>query len=172
LHASLQSTWLKLERAREHIEATEKAVDLWLETDAYTISREIDPKTGYTVGRAQINESPPSRISILVGDAIHNLRSALDHTVYSLAESRSNLPLAPEVEEGLMFPIVGNQNRKGQPADGAKIFAHVSSRQLAGIPDEARAFIEQEQPYHWDDGYRFHWLWSLNEINTLTLRSS
>jgi hypothetical protein len=66
-----------------------------------------------------------------------------------------------------MFPIVGNQNRRGEPADGAKIFAEISPRQLIGVPDDARAFIEQQQPYQWGDGFRFHWLWSLHDINRI-----
>jgi hypothetical protein len=111
---------LKIKRGREHMEAVEQAVNDWLGTDAYTISREIDPETGDTVRRAQIKGSPPNCISLLIGDAVQNLRSALDHTVYALAESRLGT-LSIEIEEGLMFPIVGNQNRKGQPSDGEAI---------------------------------------------------
>jgi hypothetical protein len=96
---SLQSARLKIDRAREHIQAVEDAVDVWLGTDAYMITREVDPETGYTLRRARIKEPPPSRISILIGDAIQNLRSALDHTVYSLAESRSDSALPLEVQE-------------------------------------------------------------------------
>ncbi|MGZ3333663.1 MAG: hypothetical protein ACXU9O_16180 [Gemmatimonadaceae bacterium] len=166
--ASLDSAWLKINRGREHGEAVKKAVECWLRTDAYSISREVDPETGDTVRRAKIKEGPPPRISVLIGDAVQNLRSALDHAVYALAESQLGT-LTLEVEEGLMFPIIGNQNRKGQPADGAKLFKDAVARgQLQGVPGKAAGFIEQEQPYHWgNDGYRFHWLWTLHDVNRI-----
>ncbi len=164
---SLDSAWLKVERGREHLEAVEQAVDAWLRTDAYTISREVDPETGNTVRRAQIKEAPASRISLLIGDVVQNLRSALDHAVYALAEGQLG-PLTPEVAEGLMFPIVGNQTRKGQPADGATLFEGAVQRgQLHGVPADAQRFIEEGQPYRWADGYQFHWLWSLHELNRI-----
>lgn len=165
--ASLDSAWLKINRGREHVEAAQDAVDGWLGTDAYTISREVDPQTGDTVRRAQVQADPPRRISLLIGDAVYNLRSALDHAVYALAQSQLGT-LTPEVEETLMYPIVGNQNSKGQPADGSVIFDDAVRRgRLQGVPDPAIAFIKKEQPYHWDDGFRYHWLWSLHELNRI-----
>jgi len=169
---SLSSSWEKFKRGREHVELVEECVDEWLGTNAYTISREVDPQSGYTVRRAQIKESPPPRISVLVGDAVQNLRSSLDHAVYALAESRLTT-IPPEREELLMFPIVGNVNRSGQAADGAKTFASITRGNrdyLFGIVDPAREFIEREQPYHWGDtpdAFRFHWLWSLHDLNRI-----
>jgi hypothetical protein len=78
--------------------------------------------------------------------------------------------LTPEIEAALMFPIVGNEKRRGVPADGAQIFAHALQRkQLHGVPDEARNFIESEQPYHWEqrDDYRYHPLWVLHDLNRI-----
>ncbi len=165
---SFPSARLKLGRASEHIEAVEDAVECWLGTDAYAISREVDPKTGNTVRRAQIQSLPPTRISILVGDAVQNLRSALDHSVYALAESHVK-PLTPSTEEALMFPIIGNQNSKGQPASGAVLFTEAVKRgRLNGVGDDALRFIEEEQPYHWGTpGYQLHWLWTLHELSRI-----
>jgi hypothetical protein len=166
--ASLDSAWLKIDRAREHKEAAEKAVDDWLETDAYTISREVDPETGDTVRGAQIQAPPPNRISLLIGDSVQNLRSALDHVVYALAESRLGT-LSPEVEALLIFPIAGCENSKRQPVDGADLFDRAVQRDwLSGLNDDAIAFIKQEQPYHWGSpGFRFHWLWTLHDLNRI-----
>jgi hypothetical protein len=144
--SSLDSAWLKINRGREHVEAVEEAVDDRLGTDAYTISREIDPKTSYTVRRAQIKEAPPTRISILIGDAVRNLRSALDHAVYALAESQLGT-LSSEVEEGLMFPIVGNQNRKGQRSDGRILGRDpVGADPTAGRVDDAGSHGSAVEP--------------------------
>ncbi len=163
----LQSARLKLDRASEHIEAVEEAVDCWRGTKAGSVSREIDPKTGHTVRRAQIKESPAfERISLLAGDAVQNLRAALDHAVYALAQRQlGTIPL--DVEGMLMYPIVGNENSKGEPVDGAVIFDQEAHRRLRGVPDGARTFIQEEQPYHWDDGYVFHLLWVIHDLSRI-----
>jgi hypothetical protein len=51
--ASLDKRVAENPSGREHVEAVEEAVDAWLGTDAYTISRDVDPETGDTVRRAQ-----------------------------------------------------------------------------------------------------------------------
>jgi hypothetical protein len=170
--AMLTSARVKLDRAREHVEAAEDCIERWLGTDAYTIVREIDPETGYTVARAKIKSAPPIEISLVIGDAIQNFRSALDHAVYALAE-RQLVTIPPEVGEFLMFPVVGNVNRKGQPADGPLIYANLTKGgrdYLYGVPDPARTFIESEQPYHWNntpDTFRGHPLWVLHDLNRI-----
>ena len=167
------SQHLKLKRASEHVEALKDSIDCWLGTDAYTISREIDPETRDTVRWAKIKSPPPPELALLTGDAVHNLRSALDHTVYYLAE-RNLGTLTNEIEEALMFPIVGNQNRKGEPADGSAIFKDFLRRNpgpLTGVPASARSFIEREQPYQWADtpdtpnAFKYHWLWVLHDLD-------
>ena len=166
----LTSARLKVDRAREHVEAADECVERWLRTDAYTIFREKDSETGYTVAKAKIKVPPPAELSLLIGDAVQNFRSALDHAVYALAESQLGT-IPSEVAEILMFPIVGSQNRKGQPSDGSKIFADlVGKGYLTGVPDDARHFIEQEQPYHWNDApdsFRYHPLWLVHDLNRI-----
>ena len=163
---------LKLNRCGSHIDELEGHINAWLGTDAYTITREVDPKTGNTVRRAQIKESPPTELSLIVGDAIQNLRAALDHTVYALADRHSG-PLSLEIEESLMFPIVGHINRKGRPANGADIFKSAVGRgQLAGVPDPAIEVIETMQPYYhypdWTtDGFRFTPLWRMHDLSRI-----
>jgi hypothetical protein len=162
-----ESARLKLDRALDHIDAAEDLVEQWLEGDDYTIDSETDTTTGLTTARAKVKAGPPPRLSVLAGDAVQNMRTALDHIVYWLAE-RALVTLAPEIAATLMFPIVGNENSRGQPTDGARIFARISPKQLSGVPDKARAFIESEQPYQWKDtDYRYHWLWVLHDLNRI-----
>jgi hypothetical protein len=47
----------KLERASNHIEDLRKITDEWLGTDAYTVVKESDPKTGKEVLRAKITDA-------------------------------------------------------------------------------------------------------------------
>jgi hypothetical protein len=165
----LHSARLKLERAKEHIESLDELVEDWIATDAYTVSREKDTETGYTVCRAKIKAPPPDQISIVAGDAVQNLRTALDHAVYAMAARAG--PVDRATESRLMFPIAGNENRKGEPADGEALFRNmVANGYLDGVPDRARDFIQQEQPYHWNehaDGYKYHWLWTVHDLNRI-----
>jgi hypothetical protein len=78
-------------------------VEDWLGTDAYSVSREVDAQSGSTVRRAKIKAPPPDRISIITGDAVQNLRSALDHAIYALAASQSG-GVSSAAEYALMFP--------------------------------------------------------------------
>jgi hypothetical protein len=161
--------WPKLDRSSEHIDELEERVERWLGTDAYTIAREKDPKTGYTLCRAKIKTEPPVELSLVAGDIVQNLRAALDHVVYALAERHSTL--TPEIEGGLMFPIIGHINSKGVPSDGADIFKNELGRgRLAGVPAKAVQYIETEQPYYHDHAritYMFTALWRLHDLSRI-----
>jgi hypothetical protein len=161
---------IKVARAHEHIAAVKQLAEEWLATDAYTITREIDPEMGHTICKARIKSSPPIEIGPVVGDAVHNLRSALDHAVYALAERHHGGPLPIEVQESLMFPIVGNQDGKGNAADGAAIFRQrvVRLRLADWLPDNVLAYIDSIQPYRWPrDEFRYHWLWLVHDLDRI-----
>jgi hypothetical protein len=80
---------LKLGRAREHIATAAEIVEEWLRGDAFTINKTVDLATGRTEARVRLAGSPPARLSLVVGDAVHNLRAALDHAVYDAAYQRA-----------------------------------------------------------------------------------
>jgi hypothetical protein len=168
--SSLFTRDLKVARAHEHIAAVKQLAEDWLDTDAYTIDREVDAETGYTVCKARIKGVPPEGIGLAVGDAVHNLRSALDHTVYLLAQRHHGESLPLDVQESLMFPIIGNQNSKGQPTDGASIFEDIARRRGLDVwlPENVLRYIKSIQPYHWKgDDFRFHWLWLVHDLDRL-----
>jgi hypothetical protein len=151
---------LKIQRAAAHLAALTAVVNDWLATDAYTIIRELDPDSGDTVCRAKVTGTPPDELSLLIGDVAHNLRSALDHAVYFVAKRHLGAALTPEIESSLMFPIVGHETIKGDPADGPALFQNqINSGRLRGLPQDALNFVESEQPFRWgQDGYQYHQL--------------
>jgi hypothetical protein len=163
---------MKIQRALEHIAAVESAVGAWLATDAYSIVREQDA-TGLTALRVRLTQDPPARIALLVGDVVHNLRSALDHAVYDVALGHAGGELSPEAERELMYPIIdpSRDPAKG-PEHWAVTFDKQARQRLCGVPDSVRGFIKDEQPYRWiteedTDGYRYHWLWRVNELDRI-----
>lgn len=77
------TTWatsggVKIERAVEHIDNLEAQIKAFREADPYTIIRKDDPETGELVVFASIPRELPPRWGCIAGDAVHNLRSALD----------------------------------------------------------------------------------------------
>jgi len=157
---------LKIGRAREHVATVERAVDAWLETNDYTVVSAVDEDDpDRIVWSANVTTDPPASLSLLIGDAVHNLRSALDHVVYFLAETNLGT-LAPAVEAELMFPIIGSVDRNGTPSDGQARFRGVAPKWLRGLSDNQVGLIESWQPYHWDD-FRYHWLWVLHDLDRI-----
>ena len=82
--------------------------------------------------------SPPSdRWSLIAGDCIHNLRSALDHLVYALA-IRDSGKNPPPNEGNLQFPIVTKPEKWPDSRD----------RRLSPLNPTSQAKIERVQPYN------------------------
>jgi hypothetical protein len=69
---------LKIERANEHINDLYRQSREFSNTRPYNISVENNPETGESVLKISTGESAPDRMLLTVGDAIHNLRVALD----------------------------------------------------------------------------------------------
>src|SRR5688572_11329470 len=81
---------LKLERARQHIEAIRARCEAFTDRDPLPFSSRVEQKQGpegsiaYTA-YAVVREQPPLDLGPIIGDAVHDIRSALDHLVYELA---------------------------------------------------------------------------------------
>lgn len=83
----------------------------------------------------------PHDLSLAVGDAIYNLRAALDYLVYELAILDSKA-----IQEGTQFPIEGV--KAGKSAGGNPIgFDAIVGRYLKGVSQTHRDMIENLQPY-------------------------
>lgn len=68
---------LKIKRANQHIEDLNNVLSSFLDTDFYDLSVKNDPDSGERF--LQYSASPiPENAALIVGDAIHNLRTSLD----------------------------------------------------------------------------------------------
>lgn len=72
---------------------------------------------------------PKREWGVLIGELVHNLRSALDHTAYAAAKSPSDKTQFP------IFTRREDWDRKAQAM-------------IQSIPDEITRLIEEAQPYH------------------------
>lgn len=103
----MESNWrTKIARAREHLASLTEEVSIFLAAAPYRVetSREGDDVVVRVHDLARI----PPRLSLIVGDAAHNARSALDHLVVGLAERGQGTlgrpPTSDAEERRLYFP--------------------------------------------------------------------
>lgn len=69
---------IKIERAKEHLGNLVTEIQAFMKSSPYGSVTEDDTERGEWVFRAVVPQEPPPRWGAIVGDTIHNLRSALD----------------------------------------------------------------------------------------------
>ena len=140
--ASLRSCGAKLRRAQSHRENLYESISRHFSdpTNVPTLTAELDAAEGCHVFRVA---SIPSTIlalqettSIIIGDAVHNLRSALDHLVFQLALVSTNGQI--KNPRAAQFPI----------AETPKIYSEQAQSYLSELRQEHKVLIETYQPYH------------------------
>ena len=80
----------KLDRAIEHLETLESECGRFLKAQPYAVSTEFEPDTGCYVARFHSRRTVPLRVGVIVGEFIHDLRSALEHVAWVLAASNTD----------------------------------------------------------------------------------
>lgn len=153
----------KLGRAAEHIAFVRELVDAWLAGTDFRIAR-IMGVDGRTEARVRLTGPPSPQIAVVVGDAVHNLRAALDNAVYASARDAAGGALDAKTEAALEFPVLRNGTTEQ--------FDKVVGRRLDGVPEAVRQVVEEDQPYHWNTyeephGYRFHWTWLVHDLDRI-----
>jgi hypothetical protein len=82
----------KIERAHEHVLNLKGEVDAFLKEEPYVVVAEEDAQTGDKVFRVSVRSEIPFRLAAIAGDAIHNLRAALDYLIWQLVEANGQVP--------------------------------------------------------------------------------
>jgi hypothetical protein len=97
---------LKIRRAKRHVEDARKEIEGFLSRRPYRLVIEAgpDPNSWHVVLRQ--DELVPYDIALIIGDAIHNLRSALDHMACELVRAKG------KSDDDVVFPIL-KTNTKG-----------------------------------------------------------
>lgn len=154
-HYREHSHELRLDRAFHHLQSLKAEVARWKEKRPYRVVNEGDADSVYKFVKVRVLEDPPPVLGSIVGDCVHNLRSALDNLVYGLAESRNGGPLPPEIENRPEFPVF---------RDRAKFLSKGKNR-IRDIAPVAQTIIQGLQPYrrgrvYWNDP-----LWQLHELS-------
>lgn len=81
-----QSSRRKIARAKEHIADLERETERFVQEASYERFTEPDPKNPtHTVHKIRMTKPLPVGLSEMAGDAIGNLREALDHAIFGVA---------------------------------------------------------------------------------------
>jgi hypothetical protein len=120
----------KTQRAREHLtqlDPARKAIDSpnYLGTDIQRDGRDV-------VVRLQVKAPVPRSVGCIVGDVIHNVRTALDYLARIAVEWNGNIPGKTQ------FPVCTTPKR----------FDAAAKDQLAGAPREFIRLAESLQPFN------------------------
>jgi hypothetical protein len=84
----LEGPKLKIERANAHVAEIRQIIAAFLKTDTYKITVETNPGKGQQIFKIAGTQKPPTSISIVSGEILYQLRSALDHLVTCVATKR------------------------------------------------------------------------------------
>jgi hypothetical protein len=128
---SESSAQRKLARGIEHVETLRDEAWTFESANAYVPHIERNIRTPQEIEyqvTATENLRPPEHWPVLAGEAIQNLRSALDHAVYPLVKKNRGLSQFPIFTDPCEFQV------KGRPL-------------IAGVPSPIRTLIESRQPY-------------------------
>lgn len=159
LQHPLYGCTLKLRRANEHLETLERAVQGFRVRNPHEVRTQFDSETRDYVVWTRIREMPPPDWSLIVGDVVHNLRSALDHLAYQLV-----IKAGGEPTNRTSFPIFHNDPFTETPK-GTRSWRD----RVSGMLDEDVAHIKSLQPYQQryvqgSDPPEEHVLFTLNEL--------
>jgi hypothetical protein len=136
----LKSAKAKLIRAEKQLRAIKRCLAAYARSKPHRIVKKAKGKK-----KLNIPKAPPVEISLLAGEMIYQMRSALDHLVFSLIKKNPLVStIDPDWEEDCQFPMRTRLPKKRTAPLAKSDFA----RDLPGIADAPFAFIESVQPYY------------------------
>jgi len=144
----------RVARAEEHLEPIKRHIIAYLNSAFDNVVGEFkEDEEGTWLHLVDATFLPPPRMHTLIGEFLHNLRSALDHLAWRLVEQNGG-----KTTEDTRFPILWEPppaNKKGVAPP-----PHVSG----GVSADALAIIECAQPYKWGVRFAEHPLWLLHGL--------
>ena len=140
---------LKIERAKEHIEHLGTAISAFCKSQPYTIGFKKHPQIDWTTLYVESAKPVPNNIALIIGDAVHNLRSSLDHLAWQLVKANGGKP-----DVRTYFPI----------SDTVEKYATALKKgAIKGIPVGAEELIRNVQRYVTSDDT----LWHIHELDRI-----
>lgn len=154
----------KLDRSQEHFDVLDELIGSYLRTEPYRFIAEeyLEGDAHHYAIFLEVDTFPPDGVwGPVIGDVVHNLRSALDHLAWQLAlpTARSDTPRRIE------FPIFLED-----PTDDPEVRGALRKKLQCLRPD-CHAVIDAAQPYKTRDTHHPLWLlqalWNTDKHRTL-----
>lgn len=133
----------KLNRTDRSLETVHDEIRRFIDAKGQSITGDFDRERSSYIFWLQDLEQPPLLWGALLGEAIHNLRSALDHLAWQLIKRNRR----PKGKPG--YPILCTEPHEGFAAWARGSSSHPGM--LFGAGQDAIALIEGTQPYHGGD---------------------
>ncbi len=134
---ALNAVRVKLLRVEELLIAIRDLTQTWFSSHDEVFRRERHREDLEDIHYFNIPDPPGSMFGVLVGEALHDLRSSLDHLVHALAVVHTGKDTPPK-ERRIYFPI----------ATGKYEFACAAQHLEKVLPSDALTVIEGLQPYN------------------------
>ena len=139
----------KLKRAKEHLADLSREASAFIESKPYLINRDAHPqRREYVIYWIHSTRPIPSAIATRAGDALANIRSALDNLAHALVLVNGQKP-----SSATYFPIADDETK----------YKSEAPRKLKGMAQTAIDKINSCKPYK-AGNLR---LWQLNKLNNL-----
>ncbi len=142
---------LKLSRANEHVDRLRRESKTRQAKRPYGFRSEKKDRAGQAIEVtvfAEVRSFPPPEWGPIIGDAIQNMRNALDYAVWNLSRpsKRNNRTCFPIYKDRCEYQVL-------------------SPPQISGVSKPHRTVIEEAQPYLWEDGAHSHALADLQLLS-------
>jgi hypothetical protein len=160
----LEGISAKLDRTSEQLEGLEAKWQTFLtDEQPHAFGIHHDPKAGLYYVKFEIDKSTPLYFSVLVGEIVHNLRSALDHLANEIVERHTR-----KSSSKAAFPIYSDEAAwRRDVEDPRNALGKKRRGPLHGIPagSDAWTYIEDAQPYKCGERAEFHPLAELSDLS-------
>lgn len=143
----ITSSLLKIDRANSHIQELKRMVSTFLDSNPYRLfikEDELQNVIGF-----EITETLPAHVPLIIGDAVHNLRSSLDFLACSLVER------AGKSTNNVYFPFAKSQTELSTAIRNRNIYK-------AG-QDVVQIIRDEIRPYKTGN----HALWALHKLDVI-----
>ena len=153
---ALEGAMLKVERAKQHISELNTKATIFFSQGAYQLGVRTNSESTRRALFVEAHKSIPPDFGLIIGDAIHGLRSALDLATWEIVS-----PLGPKKPEKVQFPFVKD------PKDfEAALASREVKRASKDIVDQFRA--AKPYPRGNDDLFGLHMLDIADKHKVLT----
>lgn len=144
---ALRSVLEKFNRANEYVDQLNAITQKFRDGYPDAVVPEVNRASGEVSYRVAYVPSVPDDVPLILGDALQNLRSTLDHLAYELVIAAKNTPTS-----NTAFPIF----------DSADDYWEHFARKVKGMGQHAIQHINRSEPYQGGFGHR---LWQLHRLN-------